>query len=173
MNLFQKYGIKEVAEVVFYSITSIGDELIYTPVLYLDTLKVSTLEKSAEKVSAEGGKGNKKLISWNFGKEITLTLEDALFTPASMSMIWGGKLNSKLSTYTSAIVKSNVANQYGSYHYSIKAYPSPALTDDEWDLIFKAATELEIPYKSGQTNWYVLKPADRNDDEKKAYIAEN
>ena len=52
MNLFQKYGIKEVADVVFYSITAIGDEEFYTPVLFLDTLKVSTLEKAAEKVEA-------------------------------------------------------------------------------------------------------------------------
>ena len=93
MNLFQKYGIKEVADVVFYSITQIGDEEVYTPVLYLDTLKVSTIEKTAEKVEAKGGKGNRKLITWNFGKEITLTLEDALFSPASMSMIMGGKLD--------------------------------------------------------------------------------
>ena len=74
MNLFQKYGIKEVADVVFYSITAIGDEEFYTPVLFLDTLKVSTLEKAAEKVEAKGGKGNKKLITWNFGKEVTLNL---------------------------------------------------------------------------------------------------
>ena len=75
MNLFQKYGIKEVADVVFYSITPVGDEEFYTPVLFLDTLKVSTLEKSAEKVSAEGGKGNKKLI-WKtslFSKSISFS----------------------------------------------------------------------------------------------------
>lgn len=176
MNLFQKYGIKEVADVTFYSITSVGDELIYTPVLFLDTLKVSTLEKSAEKVSAEGGKGNKKLISWNFGKEITLNLEDALFTPASMSMIWGGKLESKLSPYTSAIVKSNIANKYGSFHYSTKAYPSPALTDVEWNLIFKAATETKtaVEGKVGDdTQWYLLTPAAKSDSEKRAYIIEN
>ena len=65
MNLFQKYGIKEVADVVFYSINEIGDEVFYTPVLYLDTLKVSTIEKTAEKVDARGGYGNKKLITWN------------------------------------------------------------------------------------------------------------
>ena len=75
MNLFQKYGIKEVADVTFYSINTIGDEEIYTPVLFLDTLKVSTLEKSAEKSSAEGGKGNKRLITWNYGKQITLNLD--------------------------------------------------------------------------------------------------
>ena len=138
MNLFQKYGIKEVADVVFYSITTVGDEEFYTPVLFLDTLKVSTLEKSAEKVSAEGGKGNKKLITWNFGKEITLNLEDALFTPASMSMIWGGELQAKLSPYTSAITKIMMANKYGKLHYSVKAYPSPAFTDEEWDIVFRA-----------------------------------
>ncbi len=142
MNLFQKYGIKEVADVVFYSINTIGDEEVYTPVLFLDTLKVSTIEKSAEKVAAEGGKGNKKLITWNFGKEITLNLEDALFTPASMSLIWGGELESKLSPYTSAIVKLNMANKYGELHYSTKAYPSPALTDDEWEIVFRAATDV-------------------------------
>ena len=151
MNLFQKYGIKEVADVVFYSITPIGDEEFYTPVLYLDTLKVSTLEKSAEKVEAKGGKGNKRLITWNFGKTTTLNLEDALFSPASMSMIWGGKLNAKLSGYTSAIVKSNIANKYGEQHFSTKAYPSPALTDDEWELVFKSAQWVNyIPFKSSQ-----------------------
>lgn len=153
MNLFQKYGIKEVADVVFYSITPIGDEEFYTPVLYLDTLKVSTLEKSAEKVEAKGGKGNKRLITWNFGKTTTLNLEDALFSPASMSMIWGGKLNAKLSDYTSAIVKCNIANKYGEQHFSTKAYPSPALTDDEWELVFKSAQWVNyIPFKSSQNS---------------------
>lgn len=151
MNLFQKYGIKEVADVVFYSITPIGDEEFYTPVLYLDTLKVSTLEKSAEKVEAKGGKGNKRLITWNFGKTTTLNLEDALFSPASMSMIWGGKLNAKLSDYTSAIVKCNIANKYGEQHFSTKAYPSPVLTDDEWELVFDSAQRVGyIPFLSSQ-----------------------
>lgn len=138
MNLFQKYGIKEVADVVFYSINKVGDEEFYTPVLFLDTLKVSTLDKTAQKVEAKGGKGNKKLITWNFGKEITLKLEDALFSPASMSMIWGGELNAKLADYTSAIVKCNIANKYGLLNYSVKAYPSPALTNNELEIVLAA-----------------------------------
>lgn len=137
MNLFQKYGIKEVADVVFYSINPIGDEVFYTPVLYLDTLKISTLEKSSEKVFAEGGYKNKKLIGWNFGKEITLNLEDALFSPASMSLIWGGDLNARLSEKTSAIVKANIANKYGELKYSTKAYPSPSLTKEELDFLIR------------------------------------
>lgn len=61
----------------------------YVPVLFLDTLKVSTIEQTAEEVYATGGKGNANLIGWDYGKEITLSLEDALFTPASMSAIFG------------------------------------------------------------------------------------
>lgn len=169
MNLFQKYGIKEVSDVVFYSINEIGDEVFYTPVLFLDTLKVSTLEKSAQKVSAQGGKGNKKLITWNYGKEITLNLEDALFSPASMSMIWGGLLESKLSKYTSAIVKCNMANKYGTLHYSIKAYPSPALTDEEWEIVFKVAEENNLDSGSGNQN--ATKYIKTN--ESSSYVAEN
>nr|DAS64272.1 MAG TPA: structural protein [Caudoviricetes sp.] len=170
MNLFQKYGIKEVSDVVFYSINEIGDEVFYTPVLFLDTLKVSTLEKSAQKVSAQGGKGNKKLITWNYGKEITLNLEDALFSPASMSMIWGGLLESKLSKYTSTIVKCNMANKYGTLHYSIKAYPSPALTDEEWEIIFEVAEENNLDSGSGNQNATKYK---KNGDIIESYVAEN
>ena len=64
MNIFEQYGIKEVADVTFYAITlnKYGEE-VYVPVIYFDTLKVSTLEKSAENVSPQGGNGNKKLIT--------------------------------------------------------------------------------------------------------------
>lgn len=171
MNLFKQYGIKEVADVVFYSITRVGDEEFYTPVLFLDTLKVSTIEKSAEKVTANGGKGNKKLITWNFGKELTLNLTDALFSPASMSLIWGGKLNAKLTDYTSVIVKANMANKYGLLNYSTKAYPSPAISDEEWELIFRAATELEIP--SGADNGHNTIYWQENYNGDVAYIEEN
>lgn len=61
----------------------------YVPVLFLDTLKVSTLEQTAEQTAATGGKGNAQLIIWDYGKEITLSLEDALYSPASMSAMLG------------------------------------------------------------------------------------
>lgn len=61
----------------------------YTPVLFLDTLKVSTIEQTAQEVYATGGKGNADLIGWDYGKEITLNITDALFTPASMAAIYG------------------------------------------------------------------------------------
>ena len=61
----------------------------YIPVLFLDTLKVSTLGQTAQQTQATGGKGNSQLIIWDYGKEITLTLQDALYSPASMSAMLG------------------------------------------------------------------------------------
>ena len=96
MNLFEQYGIKEVADVTLYAIElDENDDEIYIPVLYMDTLKVSTVEESTQQTSAQGGIGNPKLITWDYGKDITVTLNDALFTPASNSMNWGGKLGAK------------------------------------------------------------------------------
>lgn len=61
----------------------------FVPVLFLDTLKLSNIEQTGEQVFATGGHGNGQLIGWDYGKEITLTLQDALFSPASMSAIFG------------------------------------------------------------------------------------
>lgn len=65
--------------------------LHYEPVLFLDTLKVSTIEQASESTNANGGRGNAKLMTWDYGKEITLSIEDALYTPASMAAIWAGE----------------------------------------------------------------------------------
>lgn len=88
-SIFDRYGIKEVADVTFYKINSDGSRGM--PVLYLDTLKVSTVEQTASSADARGGKGNPKLVSWDFGKEINVTLTDALFSPASMALMFGDK----------------------------------------------------------------------------------
>ena len=74
-SIFDRYGIKEVADVTFYKIESDGSRGM--PVLYLDTLKVSTVEQTASSADARGGKGNPKLVSWDFGKEINVTLTAA------------------------------------------------------------------------------------------------
>ena len=59
-SILDRYGIKEVADVTFYKIKNDGTR--GDPVLYLDTLKVSTIEQTAETVDARGGKGNPKLV---------------------------------------------------------------------------------------------------------------
>lgn len=57
-NIFERYGIKEVANVYFEALADADDGSDIKEgdiVLYLDSLKVSTVETTAENVSAQGG----------------------------------------------------------------------------------------------------------------------
>ena len=56
MSLFDRYGIKEVADVTFYELNEDNHNLPGKPVLFLDTLKVSTVEQTAESAEIRGGK---------------------------------------------------------------------------------------------------------------------
>lgn len=88
-NLLEQFGIKEVADVTLYRIDTVDGVVTETPALFFDTLKISTIEQTAEQAEARGGKGNPPLIIWDYGKEITVTLQDALFSPASMAVMYG------------------------------------------------------------------------------------
>lgn len=95
VNIFDKYGIKEVANVYFEALEDDPKSNVYKGdiVLFLDTLKVSTIETTAETSDATGGWGNPKLISWDYGKEITITLEDALISLESLRFMLGGAIH--------------------------------------------------------------------------------
>ena len=95
-SILDRYGIKEVADVTFYALSDAGVPMY--PVLYLDTLKVSTIEQTAETTEARGGKGNPALIAWDYGKEINVTLEDALFSAKSMAIMFGNGVVAKKAT---------------------------------------------------------------------------
>lgn len=59
VNIFEKFGIKEVANVYFEALADDIKGGVYAGdiVLFLDTLKVSTIETSAESTDARGGWG--------------------------------------------------------------------------------------------------------------------
>ena len=88
--ILDKYAIKEVADVMFYELDSKGAPS--APVLYLDTLKTSTLSQSSEVVDARGGKGNVKILSWDTNKELTIEMEDAVYSAKSLGIMFGGKM---------------------------------------------------------------------------------
>lgn len=90
-NPFEQYGIKEVADVMFEALEDGPGYLAGDIVLYLDSLKVSTVEMTGEQADARGGKGNPALIIWDYGREITLSLQDALFSAQSLQIMTGGK----------------------------------------------------------------------------------
>lgn len=81
-----KYGLKEVADVIFFDVKT------NRPVLVFDTLKVSNIENASESAEATGGKGNASLISWDYGRTATLTMQDALLSDQSLSMLAGNEI---------------------------------------------------------------------------------
>jgi hypothetical protein len=81
-----RFGIKEVADVTFYKINNDGTR--GDAVLYLDTLKVSNIEFTAEQSEARGGKGNAPLIIWDYGREATVTLQDALLSMETLALMF-------------------------------------------------------------------------------------
>jgi len=107
VNIFDRYGIKEVANVYFEALATEPKANIYEGdiVLFLDSLKVSTIETTAEQTDARGGWGNPKLITWDYGKEITLTLEDALLSLESLRFMMGGAIHRGSSAKDQVIVR--------------------------------------------------------------------
>lgn len=83
MGANTKFGAKEVMDVILYDMST------NKPVIFFDTLKTSSIEVTAEKVYARGGKGNAKLITWELNKEGKLTIEDALISPKSLELVSG------------------------------------------------------------------------------------
>lgn len=81
-----KFGLKEVADVIFF------DTVTGAPAILFDTLKVSSIENEAESAEARGGKGNPSLLTWNFGRTATLTMQDALLSMESLSALAGGEV---------------------------------------------------------------------------------
>ena len=95
VNVFERYGVKEVANVYFEALADEPNSGVYQGdiVLFLDSLKVSTIETTAENVAAQGGWGNPKLVQWDYGKEINVTLEDALISLESLRFMMGGAIH--------------------------------------------------------------------------------
>lgn len=97
-----KFGIKEVADVRFYDLSKVEgagksaaatlaaiESLQGDFAMEFDTLKVSNIESTAESTDARGGKGNAALISWDYGREVTVTIEDALMSMSCLAMLFG------------------------------------------------------------------------------------
>jgi len=78
-----RYGIREIANVVFRDIATLK------PVLYLETLKTSSTEITADAVYARGGRGNPKRLMWESNKEVKFNMQDSLISAQSFSILAG------------------------------------------------------------------------------------
>lgn len=78
-----RMGSREISNVVIKDITT------KKPVLYLETLTVSSMEQTADAVYARGGAGNPKRIMWESNKEVMYNMTDALISPEGLSLLFG------------------------------------------------------------------------------------
>lgn len=88
-----KFGVREICDVVLKKKTGGYFGKLYLdkdmPVLYFDTLKTSSLEGASTTVYAQGGRGNPRLVAWDGDRTVTFTMEDALISPESFSILSG------------------------------------------------------------------------------------
>lgn len=111
------FGIKEVADVRFYNTKDVEYNATTgaltvkaaTPELEFTTLKVSNLEFTAEQAEARGGKGNAPLIIWDYGREVNITLEDALLSVDCLKAMFGNTGDNKGITIGAGTFPGNYA----------------------------------------------------------------
>lgn len=149
-NILDRYGIKEVCDVTFYTINANGGK--GTPVLYLPTLKVSTMEQTAESTDAKGGKGNPPLMTWDYGREFNVTLEDALFSAKSMAMSYG---TAKVGESAGAITATIDVHNWSSVPSTVEAYGSEfALTSS--NTVYYSSTSSSTTFASNSFDYAIL-----------------
>lgn len=112
-----RFGVKEVADVIFYNLLTGKAEL------FLDTLKLSNLENAAETVYANGGKGNPRLISWDFNRTATFNVQDALLNPKAIAMQSGTEVEKKIETIYERIVTVAVDDGSGNSKIALDETP--------------------------------------------------
>ena len=85
-----RYGVREIANVVFKDIAT------GKPVLYLESLKTSSTEVTADANYARGGRGNPKRLMWESNKEVMYNMQDALISAEALAVLAGTTVTSKV-----------------------------------------------------------------------------
>ena len=82
----RKYASVTCADVVLY------DLVCGNPVAKFDTLKLSTVEQTADTNDVQGGKGNPILARIPSNKQVNLTIQDAVMTMTYLAVVTGGEV---------------------------------------------------------------------------------
>jgi hypothetical protein len=70
------------------------------PVMFLDTLKISSITAESEMKEIKGGKFADVLITYDFARTIGLEFQDALVSSESMKNLWGAKITDAATGFT-------------------------------------------------------------------------
>lgn len=98
-----RFGVKEVANLTLYDLKT------KEPVLFLDSLKLTNVENSAEESFASGGQGGGRLIGWNYGRTAVFNVQDALLNPKAIAMQAGTEVVKKVQDIYMREVLTSVA----------------------------------------------------------------
>lgn len=82
----KRWAVREAADVTFYSLVD------GSPVVTLNTLKMTDVETSGETTYARGGRGNAKLVGFSSDREASVTLQDAIFDNEALAMLTGNEI---------------------------------------------------------------------------------
>ena len=82
----RKYASVTCADVVLY------DLICGNPVAKFDTLKMSSIEQTADNQDVQGGKGNPILARIPSNKMVNLTIQDAVMSMSYLSVVTGGEV---------------------------------------------------------------------------------
>ena len=104
----RKYAAVTVCDVTLY------DLVTKYPVMYFDTLQVTSIDGTTEVTEIQGGKGNPILASVSHSKNIDVQFDDAIMTMSSLAILTGGELsnasdNAKITMTQTEII--DVANE--------------------------------------------------------------
>ena len=88
----RKYAAVTVCDVTLY------DLVTKYPVMYFDTLQVTSIDGTTEVTEIQGGKGNPILASVSHSKNIDVQFDDAIMTMSSLAILTGGELSNASDT---------------------------------------------------------------------------
>jgi hypothetical protein len=94
-----RFGVREVTDIVFrtkFQGQQVGSATYaqYTPVMIVDSAKMSTLENTVSTVYAQGGKGNPRLLAWDGDRTAVFKFEEAIITNDGLAILTGSDISS-------------------------------------------------------------------------------
>ena len=133
MNIIDRYGIKEVANLTLYEIDEDGN--LKSPTLVLDTLQISNIEYSTEKTIHYGGVGNAPIISWEHSPTVELQTVDALFSMKSLAVFCGGNIDEN---HEDKIIKTEMFKATGT------TVPTEGQSLSGWESYFSTLSDKKV-----------------------------
>ena len=141
-----RFGTREISNVVFKEIAT------GKPVLYLESLKTSSTEVTADASYARGGAGNPKRLMWESNKEVMYKMQDSLISPESLAMLVGTTVSAKVVK----VHKKEVLTLNSSKEVTTTETPAVASTTPLFVFITVNGDDIGIAIPSNATNGYQL-----------------